>query len=138
MSKGQAEQDFMTRMKCQDEPISRFLDTRIVALTPGHAKVVMTMRPEYANFYGVVFGGIIMSLADQAFGCAVNSLRYPSVAAQFNTYFLASAKPGDELTAVGRVVRSGRTVSVAEVEITNQEGKLIAKASGTTIAVKKT
>jgi acyl-CoA thioesterase len=95
------------------------------------------MRPEFTNFYGVVFGGVIMSLADQAFGCAVNSLNYPSVAAQFNSYFLESANVGDELTAVARVVRSGRTVSMAEVEITNQAGKLIAMASGTTIAMKK-
>jgi acyl-CoA thioesterase len=135
MSTGQAEQDFITRMKCQDEPAAQFFGTRIVELTPGHSRVVILMRPEFANFYGVVFGGIIMSLADQAFGCAVNSLNYPSVAAQFNTYFLESARVGDELTAVGQVVRSGRTASVAEVEISNQDGKLIAMASGTTIAV---
>jgi acyl-CoA thioesterase len=132
-----AEHDFITRMKRQDEPAAQFLGTRILTLTPGHAKLAMVMRPEFANFYGVVFGGIIMSLADQAFGCAVNSLNYPSVAAQFNTHFLESARVGDELTAVGRVVRSGRTVSVADVEITNQAGILIATASGTTIAVKK-
>jgi acyl-CoA thioesterase len=95
------------------------------------------MKPEYLNFYGVVFGGIIMSLADQAFGCAVNSLKYPSLAVQFNTYFLASAYGADELTAEARVIKSGRRVSVAEVSVTNQNGRLIAKATGTDIIVEK-
>ena len=126
----------MELMRTHNESISAFLGTELVEISPGHAKVRMTMKPEYLNFYGVVFGGIIMSLADQAFGCAVNSLKYPSLAVQFNTYFLASAYGKDELTAEARVVKSGRRVSMAEVSVTNQEGKLIARASGTDIAVK--
>jgi acyl-coenzyme A thioesterase PaaI-like protein len=35
--------------------------------------------------------------------------------------------------AEGRVVRSGRRVSVAEVSVTDGKGTLIAQASGTTI-----
>ena len=79
--------------------------------------------------------GVIMSLADQAFGYAVNSLSYPSVASQFNIYFLSSARSGDELIAEAEAIRSGRRISVAEVSVTNQDGKLIARASGSTIAV---
>lgn len=128
---------FIELAKAQTESISRFLGTEIVEISPGHARVKMAMKPEYLNFYGVVFGGIIMSLADQAFGCAINSLKYPSLAVQFNTYFLTSAYAGDELTAEAKVIRSGRRVSVAEVRITNQNGKLIATANGTDIAVEK-
>ncbi len=126
---------FLELMRTHNESISAFLGTELVEISPGYAKVKMAMKPEYLNFYGVVFGGIIMSLADQAFGCAVNSLKYPSLVVQFNTYFLASAYGGDKLTAEARVVKSGRRVSMAEVSVTNQDGKLIARASGTDIAV---
>ena len=119
----------------KDEPVSAFFDMRVIELKAGYARLSMRIKPEYMNFHGVAFGGVIMSLADQAFGYAVNTLSYPSVASQFNTYFLSSARSGDELTAEGRVVRSGRRISVAEVSITNQDGKLIARASGSTIAV---
>jgi acyl-coenzyme A thioesterase PaaI-like protein len=34
-----------------------------------------------------------------------------------------------------RVVKSGRRVGISEMMVTNQEGKLIAKATGTTIPV---
>jgi len=95
----------------------------------------MKITPEYQNFNGLVFGGIAMAVADQAFAYAVNSVNRPSIASQFNIHFIAAAKVGDELIAEGRVVKSGRRVSIAEMTVTNQEGKLIAKATGTTIPV---
>ena len=93
------------------------------------------MVPEYQNFNGLVFGGIVMAVADQAFAYASNSLAHPSIASQFNIHFIAGAEVDDELTAECRVVRSGRRVGISEMTVTNQVGKLIAKATGTTIPV---
>ncbi len=106
---------------------------RLMELAPGYAKVAMKLRPEYLTFNGFTFGGIIMSVADQAFACATNSMGRMSIASQFNIHFIAGAGPDDELTAEGRVVRKGRRVDVCEITVTNQEGKLIAKATGTAI-----
>jgi acyl-CoA thioesterase len=128
-------QVFEAIVKKEMEPVSAFFDLRVLELKAGYTRLSMLIKPEYLNFHGVVFGGVIMSLADQAFGYAVNTLSYPSVASQFNIYFLSSARAGDVLTATGTVVRGGRRISVAEVSVTNQEGKLIARASGSTIAV---
>ena len=69
-----------------------------------------------------------MCLADQAFAYGGNSLSYPSVATQFNIHFISAAEPNDELTAECRVLRSGRRVATSEMTVTNQAGKLIAKA----------
>jgi len=121
------------RAKAQTEPIASFLNMRLLELSEGYAKVVMRLKPEYGNFNGMVFGGIIMSLADQAFAYATNSVITPNVASQFNIHFVASANANDELTAECRVVRSGRRVCISEMTVTNQAGKLIAKATGTTI-----
>jgi acyl-CoA thioesterase len=123
------------RAKEKEEPIASFLKMELVELTPGYAKVKMKLIPEYHNFHNLTFGGIIMALADQAFGYASNSLAYPSVASQFNTYFIASARAGDELTAECSVIKSGKRAGFSEVTITNQEGRLIAKATGTTIPI---
>ncbi|MFC2042263.1 PaaI family thioesterase [Chloroflexota bacterium] len=123
------------RTKKRTEPIASFLEMRLLELTPGYAKVVMKLKPEYQNFHGTVFGGIIMAVADQAFAYASNSLAYPSVASQFNIHFITSAEANDELTAECWVVRSGRLVGVSEIIVTNQEHKLIAKSTATTIPV---
>ena len=109
----------------------------MLELTPGYAKIAMKLIPEYQNFNGLIFGGIIVSLADQAFAYASNSLDYPSVASQFNIHFIAGAEVNDELTAECRVVKSGRRVSISEIIVTNQNDKLIAKATGTTIPVSR-
>lgn len=115
------------------EPVASFLDLRLLELSEGHARVAMKMRPEYANFNGMVFGGIIVSVADQAFAYATNSVITPNVASQLNIHFVAGAGAEDELVAECQVVKSGRRVCISEITVTNQAGKLIAKATGTTI-----
>ncbi|MFQ6122317.1 MAG: PaaI family thioesterase, partial [Dehalococcoidales bacterium] len=91
------------RAGAEAEPIASFLKMQLVELSPGYAKVVMKLTPEYQNFNGLIFGGIVMAVADQAFAYTVNSVTRPSIASQFNIHFIAAAKVGDELIAEGRV-----------------------------------
>ncbi|MFC1934705.1 PaaI family thioesterase [Chloroflexota bacterium] len=116
------------------EPIASFLEMRLVELSPGHAKVTMRMKPEYLTFNNLVFGGIIMSLVDQAFAYASNSLGIPTLASQFNIHFLASVGADDELTAECQIVKGGRRLGIYEMTATNQAGELIAKSTGTSIS----
>ena len=124
------------KVKEKTEPIASFLKMRLLELSPGYAKVAMKLKPEYQNFNGLVFGGIVMAVADQAFAYASNSVAYPSIASQFNLHFIAGAGVDDELIAEGQVLRSGRRAGISEITVTNQEGKLIAKATGTTIPMR--
>ena len=117
----------------EDEAVASFLGMRLVELSTGFARVSMTMKPEYINFNGMIFGGIVSSVADQAFAYATNSVITPNVATQFNIHYIAAAGEKDELTAECRVVKSGKRVCVSEIKVTDQAGKLIATATGTTI-----
>ncbi len=127
--------DIIAELKRREktEPVASFLNMRLAELAPGYARVVMKLVPEYQNFNGMAFGGIIMALADQAFGYGSNSLYTPSIASQFNIHFINGPAANDELTAECRVLRSGKRVGVSEITVTNQDGKLIARATGTTI-----
>ena len=128
-------EDNIAELKASEvnEPIASFLNIKLVELTPGYSRVSMKLTKDHMNFNGLVFGGIVMSIADQAFAYATNSLVSPSIATQFNIHLISGAKPGDELIAECRVVRSGRRIGVSEMTVTNQDGKLIAKATGTTV-----
>ena len=119
--------------KAADEPIASFLNIKLVELSEGYAKVTMKLNQGYLNFNGVIFGGIIMALADEAFAYASNTVITPNLASQFNIHFIASANLEDELIAECKVVKSGKRVCISEMIVTNQDGKLIAKATGTTI-----
>lgn len=121
------------REKAKDEPIASFLNMKLVELSPGYSKIVMKLVPEHVNFNGLIFGGIIMSLADEAFAYATNSIITPNVASQFNIHFIAGARVGNILTAECKVVKSGKRVCISEMVVSDQEGKTIAKATGTTI-----
>ncbi len=137
MSKNEKASDIVAELKAKAEvePVARLLQTKLVELTPGYAKVTMKLRPEFLNFNGLIFGSIIAALADQAFAYASNSLAYPSFASQTNIYFIAGAEVGDELTGECRVIKSGKRVGISEMTVTDQKGKLIAKATGMTIPV---
>jgi len=127
--------DNVEKLKANEarEPIASFLKMKLVELSPGYSKITMKVMPEHLNFNGMVFGGIVMAVADQAFAYATNSLVSPSIATQFNIHLISGAAVGDELTAECRVIKSGRRIGVSEMTVTNQAGKLIAKATGTTV-----
>jgi len=137
MLEGDKNEETITRLKAAErtEPIAGFLGIKLVELKPGYSKVSMKLRQEYQNFNGYVFGGIIMAIADQAFAYGSNSLSYPSIATQFNIHLIAAPEPDDELIGECLVIRSGRRAGISDMTVTNQKGKLIAKATGTTIPV---
>ena len=117
----------------KNEPVASFLGMKLVELSTGFARVSMAMKPEYMNFNGMIFGGIISAVADQAFAYATNSVINPNVATQFNIHFISAAGEKDELTDECRVLKSGKRVCISEIKVSNQAGKLIATATGTTI-----
>ncbi len=117
----------------KNEQIASFLGMKLIELSAGHARVSMPMKPEYMNFNGMIFGGIISAVADQAFAYATNSVITPNVASQFNIHFIAAAREKDTLEAECTVIKKGKRVCISEIKVTNGEGKLIALATGTTI-----
>lgn len=125
------------REMAKHEPIARFFDFKVLELGTGYAKASMKMKPEYLNINGMVFGGIVMSIADQVFGLAVNTIAHPSIAGEFHIYFLSRVEPADELVAECRMIKNGKRLGVSEITVTNQRGDLVAKATGVTIPVGK-
>jgi len=122
------------RQRFDASPYAVLLGMRVVALARGYARLELRVRPEFANFAGLTHGGLLMSLADHAFGCALNTLGRTYVAVQFNIHFLGTATDGELLVAEGRVVHAGRTSGLGEMEVRNGGGRLVARATGTVVA----
>ena len=95
-----------------------------------------TVPPEYCNTAGNVQGGILAAFADALLGAAtaahIAEDRYPALAEMKVSIFRPSPA-GTKLTGKGYVVKSGRRVLFAEADITDEDGKLVARASGTEI-----
>jgi uncharacterized protein (TIGR00369 family) len=66
----------------------------------------------HGNVHGIVHGGLLMTLIDNALGLTVweATARQPAVTMQLNTQFIAAARPGDFIEARGEVLRVARSV----------------------------
>ncbi|MGE0714286.1 MAG: PaaI family thioesterase [Alphaproteobacteria bacterium] len=66
----------------------------------------------HVNPSGVVHGGMLMTLADQALSITVweAAERRPCVTVQLDTHFLSPVRPGDFVEARARVVRRTRSM----------------------------
>lgn len=87
------------------------------------------------NPIGVIHGGYISTLLDTATGCAVHSTLpagtgYTTIELKVNFLRPLVAELG-EVTAVGKVISSGRRTALATGEILDRDGKLCAYASST-------
>lgn len=109
---------------------SQALGMRLVAVSPGRARVVMPVRPDMVNGHDVCHGGIVFALADSAFAFACNSYNASTVAASGAIDFLAPARAGDELTAEAAELWRTRRNGIYEITVTNQRGERVALFRG--------
>ena len=113
-----------------DDRASRGLGMRIESVAPGRAELTMSVRDDMVNGHAICHGGFIFLLADSAFAFACNSHNRNTVAQGCAIDYLAPARAGDMLRAVGvERSRTGRT-GVYDVEVTNQHGATVALFRG--------
>ena len=83
------------------------------------------------NYYGNAHGGYLFTLCDQVSGLVVVSQGVDGVTLQSSINYLKAGRLGDVLTIHGECVHSGRTTRVVDVDITNQDGANVCKATFT-------
>ncbi len=95
-----------------------------------------TVPAEYCNSAGNLQGGVMAAFADAVLGgAAATALRpeqYPALA-EMKLSIFRPAPADTKLRGVGRVLKAGARVVFVEAEITDADGRLVAKASGTEI-----
>ncbi len=123
----------------EDAPLySPFVETvgaELVEWTRGRVRWALTVGPQHTNPGGVMHGGVVATMLDEAVANAVTSLRgreatrpNPHLLLEMNVSFVAAARPGDRLEVEGRVLRLGRQVAFAEAEARRLPGgDLVAK-----------
>ena len=117
---------------------SRELGFVIDEVSPGRAKLSMTVRPDMVNGHKLCHGGIIFTLADSSFAFACNSHNLRTVAASADISFLKSAYEGERLEAVAEERwREGRN-GIYDVRVINQDGVTIAEFRGKSRTIKGT
>lgn len=120
-----------------ESAFSKLMDMRVADPDDGSSAVTMPINPSHLQQAGRVQGGIVAALADYAFYRAVKPLLKPgevTTTIEIKINFLAPAEKG-ELTATAKIISPGRRLMVGEMEVKDQDGKLIAQGLGTYMVI---
>lgn len=96
----------------------------------GISRLVLPINPQLFNNFGVVHGGVLMSMLDSTMTAAALSRFDFSrlvVTVDLQTQFVKSGR--GVLTGHGKVVGGGKSLAFCEGRIEDEQGDLVAKAS---------
>ena len=105
----------------------------------GEIHIGFSHREELTQQHGYLHAGVLAAVADSACGYAALSLMEPGtgvLSVEFKINMLAPAA-GKHFVAIGRVVRSGRTITVCSGEVRAADGTApVAMMQATMMAVR--
>ena len=111
------------------------IGVKMQSLENGTCTLTLPYKSELSRGDNLIHGGVIAALIDKAGTAAAWS--YEDIGADargatvaLNVNYLAGADRC-ELTAVGRVVRRGGSITVADVEVLNPAGELVSRGTVT-------
>lgn len=116
-----------------DSPFLRHVGVEMDLSEDGTGRVSLTVRPHHLQAAGQVHGGLIAILVDTAMFRAVRSLlkrgqRTTTIELKVN--FLENTNSGT-LTSTARIISYENRLMVGEIEVSAEDGRLIAQGQGT-------
>ncbi|MFC2035769.1 PaaI family thioesterase [Chloroflexota bacterium] len=118
-------------------PYLELLGIRVVKLVKGSARLVVAVDDRMQSKFGVLHGGVLSSLADAAVGIALFTMTQRGekpVTVELNINYLRPIK-GKQIAAEAHIVHKGHTIAVGDVNVTDDDGLLIAKSRATYMVV---
>lgn len=132
----EAEKDRIDRA-FEDVPFARFLGIEMVEVERGMAVLRILVRDDLRRNGGVIHGGVTASLIDTAAAFSIMTILEPDQATttvDLTVHYLRPIVAGIA-TARARVVRSGRRIVIAAVDVFDEAETLLATALTTYVRV---
>jgi len=104
----------------------------------GSIRLSFVATDAFLNPAGAVQGGILVAMLDDTTGPALwvmNGEETYSVTIDLSVSFLAAAKPG-LLYGEGRVVQRGKTIAFLEAQLSDPDGRVVARSTASARVVK--
>jgi uncharacterized protein (TIGR00369 family) len=119
-------------------PVAELVGLEVVSSTDGEVVMSLDVDERHENPMGFVQGGVICVLADGAMGFAFATTLADGdsfTTVEMKTNFLRPFKAG-RLLATGCLINRGRTLGLTEAHVRDEQGRLIAHATSTCMALR--
>ncbi len=106
------------------QSIMTTLGATLTQIEPGMVEIALPFADHILQQHGFVHAGVVATIADSAAGYAGLTLMPPGagvLTAEFKINLLAPAQ-GDRLIAQGRVIKAGRSLTIAEADVFAEDG----------------
>jgi acyl-coenzyme A thioesterase 13 len=117
-------------------PAGNWLGFTLTHIANGEAAFTVVVKPEMANPFGNIHGGMMSFVIDEVIGWAVVSLdkeqHYTTIS--LNVDFLYGIKEGEQLIASAQVIRAGKKILHVASEVKDTQGRILARGSANLIA----
>lgn len=120
------------------QSIMRTIGAEMTRVAPGEVEIRLPWRADLCQQHGFLHAGVVATIADSAAGYAAYSLFAADASvltSEYKLHLLAPAE-GELFLARGRVLKPGRTLTIAETEVLalkDGREKLCAKLIGTLV-----
>ncbi len=128
------DQDFVDKVALAQPEFARYLGIRLIEATPGRVVMELPVTEALSNRNGVMHGGAILGLTDNAGGTASSVNLKPqqnTVTMESKVNFLRPIRVGDVARATVTPVHIGSTTQIWDIAVTRGDGKLAARVTQT-------
>jgi uncharacterized protein (TIGR00369 family) len=132
--------DRRIRTSFAKQGLMRTLGSILGNVRSGQVEIVLVPKPEVSQQHGFVHAGAVSAIADSAAGYAALTMMPMDrgvLTTEFKINLLAPAA-GERIIARGKVVKAGRTLTLAQTEVFAENGgkeQLIALLTATFMAI---
>lgn len=131
-------QALLTKVKAHT-PFWTLINMDLLDVKKGWAKVRLPYDPKLNHAYGAAHGAAVFAPADSAVAMALQGMVgkdevFTTVEMKIN-YLRPFAK--GEITAEARIVHKGGNLALGEVEVRDEQGRIVAKALATYMIMKR-
>ncbi|MEJ8845848.1 PaaI family thioesterase [Variovorax rhizosphaerae] len=113
-------------------PFLEMIGMRRERVGNGEAVVVLDLHPDLLNNHGAGHGGVVMTLLDSAMAnAALSKVDFMREVVTIDMHIGFMRPSAGRLRVTGRATGGGRSVCFCEAEMTDDSGKVVAKAMGT-------
>jgi len=112
--------------EAEKEGYARKMNLKLRELKPGYAMVEMEPQQDIMNIFGMIHGGAIFSLIDEAFQLSCNSHGQVAVALNVNVTYHKPPDISSRLKAVSREIHLSNKTATYEIKVFDDGDTLIA------------